>query len=223
MNPRISPAYPPFNAPFAGDDDRLLHAFAGDLTFTSAQDAAIDQRATRMIEAIRDNSGSMGGVEDFLREYGLSTREGLALMVLAEALLRVPDALTQDKLIEDKLKEGGWSEHEARGDSWFVSASAWALGVSARILRPGDTPEGVVRGLVKRLGLPTVRNATKQAMRFLGHHFVLGETIKDALGRAAKSEEKGYRHSFDMLGEGARTAEDAKRYFQSYVMAIEAI
>jgi RHH-type proline utilization regulon transcriptional repressor/proline dehydrogenase/delta 1-pyrroline-5-carboxylate dehydrogenase len=147
MKSQISPAFPQFNAPFAGDDDRLLHVFVDDLSFTDRQDAAIDQRASRMIEAIRDNSGAMGGVEDFLREYGLSTREGLALMVLAEALLRVPDALTQDKLIEDKLKEGGWSEHEARGDSWFVSASAWALGVSARILRPGDTPEGVVRGL----------------------------------------------------------------------------
>jgi RHH-type proline utilization regulon transcriptional repressor/proline dehydrogenase/delta 1-pyrroline-5-carboxylate dehydrogenase len=77
--------------------------------------------------------------------------------------LRVPDALTQDKLIKDKRKEGGWSEHEARGDSWFVSASAWALGVSARLIRPGDTPKGVVRGLVKRLGLPTVRNATGDA------------------------------------------------------------
>jgi RHH-type proline utilization regulon transcriptional repressor/proline dehydrogenase/delta 1-pyrroline-5-carboxylate dehydrogenase len=223
MKPETSPPLPPFNAPFAGDDDRMLQAFADGLTFTHPQDGAIDQRASGMIAAIRDTSGSIGGVEDFLREYGLSTREGLALMVLAEALLRVPDALTQDKLIEDKLKEGGWSQHEARGDSWFVSASAWALGVSARILKPGDTPEGVMRGLVKRLGLPTVRNATKQAMRFLGHHFVLGETIKDALSRAAKSEEKGYRHSFDMLGEGARTAEDARRYFQSYAMAIEAI
>jgi RHH-type proline utilization regulon transcriptional repressor/proline dehydrogenase/delta 1-pyrroline-5-carboxylate dehydrogenase len=220
---QILPAAPQFNAPFAGDDDRFLNRYADELSFSESQDAAIDERAGRMIDAIRANSGSIGGVEDFLREYGLSTREGLALMVLAEALLRVPDALTQDKLIEDKLKEGGWSEHEGKAESWFVSASAWALGISARILRPGDTPEGVVRGLVKRLGLPTVRNATKQAMRFLGYHFVLGETIKDALARAGKSEEKGYRHSFDMLGEGARTAEDAKRYFQSYAMAIEAI
>ncbi len=217
------PAVPPFSAPFAGDDDALLGQLASELSFTPAQNTAIDRRATRFIEAIRDNSGSIGGVEDFLREYGLSTREGLALMVLAEALLRVPDALTQDRLIEDKLKEGGWSEHEAHGDSWFVSASAWALGLSARVIRPGETPEGVVRGLVKRLGLPTVRSATKQAMRFLGHHFVLGETMKDALSRAAKSEEKGYRHSFDMLGEGARTSADAKRYFQSYAEAIEAI
>jgi len=217
------PDFPRFSAPFAGDDDQLMRNFAAQLSLGPQQNAAIDQRATRFVEAIRDNSGSIGGVEDFLREYGLSTREGLALMVLAEALLRVPDALTQDRLIEDKLKEGGWSEHEAHGDSWFVSASAWALGLSARVIRPGETPEGVMRGLVKRLGLPTVRSATKQAMRFLGHHFVLGETMKDALGRAAKSEEKGYRHSFDMLGEGARTAEDAKRYFKSYADAIESI
>lgn len=223
MPSQISTQFPLFNAPFAGDDDRLLHGYAEKLQFSAAQDSAIDKRGGDMIKAIRGNSGSMGGVEDFLREYGLSTKEGLALMVLAEALLRVPDALTQDKLIEDKLKEGGWSEHEGKADSWFVSASAWALGVSARMIRPGETPEGVVRGLVKRMGLPTVRNATKQAMRFLGHHFVLGETIKDALNRASKNEDKGYRHSFDMLGEGARTAEDAKRYFQSYAMAIEAI
>ena len=216
-------ALPSFDAPYFGDDDRLVRQFAARLALSAGQNQAIDDRARRMISAIRDDAGSVGGVEDFLREYGLSTREGLALMVLAEALLRVPDALTQDKLIEDKLKEGGWSEHEAHGDSWFVSASAWALGLSARVIRPGETPEGVVRGLVKRLGLPTVRSATKQAMRFLGHHFVLGETIKDALARAAKSEAKGYRHSFDMLGEGARTAEDARRYFESYAMAIEAI
>jgi RHH-type proline utilization regulon transcriptional repressor/proline dehydrogenase/delta 1-pyrroline-5-carboxylate dehydrogenase len=222
----IKPAttdFPRFEAPFAGDDDQLIRHFASRLSLSDSQNGAVDRRATTYIEAIRNNSGSVGGVEDFLREYGLSTREGLALMVLAEALLRVPDALTQDRLIEDKLKEGGWSEHEAHGDSWFVSASAWALGLSARVIRPGETPEGVMRGLVKRLGLPTVRSATKQAMRFLGHHFVLGETIKDALSRAAKSEERGYRHSFDMLGEGARTAEDAKRYFQSYASAIEAI
>ena len=223
MSKSAMPEFPLFSAPYAGDDDELMGAFAASLSLSAQQNAAIDARATRFIEAIRNNSGSIGGVEDFLREYGLSTREGLALMVLAEALLRVPDALTQDRLIEDKLKEGGWSEHEAHGDSWFVSASAWALGLSARVIRPGETPEGVMRGLVKRLGLPTVRSATKQAMRFLGHHFVLGETMKDALGRAAKSEEKGYRHSFDMLGEGARTAEDAKRYFKSYADAIDSI
>jgi len=213
----------PFHAPHAPDDDKLINDFARKLTLTESQERSIDLRATRMIEAIRDGAGTIGGVEDFLREYGLSTREGLALMVLAEALLRVPDALTQDKLIEDKLKEGHWSEHEAHGESWFVSASAWALGMSARVIRPGETPEGVMRGMVKRMGMPTVRTATRQAMRFLGHHFVLGETIEDALSRAAKNEARGYRHSFDMLGEGARTRDDARRYFKSYADAIAAI
>ena len=108
--------FPRFDAPYTGDDDRFIRQFAARLTFNGSQDSMIDSRATGMIQAIRNSSGSVGGVEDFLREYGLSTREGLALMVLAEALLRVPDALTQDKLIEDKLKEGGWSEHEAHGD-----------------------------------------------------------------------------------------------------------
>lgn len=223
MSATTTPVLTAFHAAHAPDDDRLIRDFGEKLEFSTAQDRAIDARATKLIKAIRSESGQMGGVEDFLREYGLSTREGLALMVLAEALLRVPDALTQDRLIEDKLKEGGWSDHEAHGDTWFVSASAWALGMSARVIRPGETPEGVMRGLVKRMGMPTVRTATRQAMRFLGHHFVLGETIEDALGRAAKNEARGYRHSYDMLGEGARTRADAKRYFKSYADAIAAI
>jgi RHH-type proline utilization regulon transcriptional repressor/proline dehydrogenase/delta 1-pyrroline-5-carboxylate dehydrogenase len=123
----------------------------------------------------------MGGVDDFLREYGLSTREGLALMVLAEALLRVPDALTQDRLDRRQAQGRRLERSRDHGDTWFVSASAWALGMSARVIKPGETPEGVMRGLVKRMGMPTVRTRTRQAMRFLGHHFVLGETIGDAL------------------------------------------
>ncbi|MEM5474026.1 bifunctional proline dehydrogenase/L-glutamate gamma-semialdehyde dehydrogenase PutA [Hoeflea sp. AS60] len=223
MTATATPVLTSFHAPHAPDDDRLIRQFSERLTFSSAQERAIDTRATKLIQAIRSDSGQMGGVEDFLREYGLSTREGLALMVLAEALLRVPDALTQDRLIEDKLKEGGWSDHETHGDTWFVSASAWALGMSARVIKPGETPEGVMRGLVKRMGMPTVRTATKQAMRFLGHHFVLGETIGEALNRAVKNESRGFRHSYDMLGEGARTHADAKRYFKSYADAIAAI
>ncbi|WP_419906115.1 bifunctional proline dehydrogenase/L-glutamate gamma-semialdehyde dehydrogenase PutA [Hoeflea sp.] len=223
MNAPLSTVVPQFTAPYAADDDALIAEFAAQLQLDERQNAAIDERATRYIKVIRNRSGSIGGVEDFLREYGLSTPEGLAMMVLAEALLRVPDAGTQDKLIEDKLKEGNWSAQEGHGDTWFVAASAWALGLTARVIKPGETPESLMQGLVKRLGLPTVRTATKQAMRFLGHHFVLGETISAALTRAAKSEERGYRHSFDMLGEGARTAADAQRYWQSYADAIDAI
>lgn len=218
-----TPVIAPFVAPYAPDDNVLVPALLSDVTFSAEANRRIDERAGGYIATIRKEAGGLGGVEDFLREYGLSTREGLALMVLAEALLRVPDAATQDKLIEDKLKQGRWSEHEGQGGTWFVSASAWALGLSAKVIKPGETPEGVVAALMKRVGLPTVRTATKQAMRFLGSHFVLGETIADALKRARASEAKGYRHSFDMLGEGARTLADAKRYYKSYADAIDAI
>ncbi|RYE85801.1 MAG: hypothetical protein EOP19_08550 [Hyphomicrobiales bacterium] len=144
-------------------------------------------------------------------------------MVLAEALLRVPDAKTQDRLIEDKIGAGDWVSREGGEDRMLTAASAWALGISARIIRPGETPTGVLSSLVKRVGAPAVRTATRQAMRFLGRHFVLGENIEDALERARGLEKKGYRHSYDMLGEGARTQADADRYFKSYADAIEAI
>ncbi len=215
--------FPAFEAPYAGDDATLIRRFIGETGMHAAAEARIDGRATGLIEAIRARSGAIGGLEDFLREFALSTREGLALMVLAEALLRVPDAATQDKLIEDKLGGGDWDEHGGRGDKLFVAASVWALGITSRIVQPGDTMEGILGGLVRRLGQPAVRTATRQAMRVLGHHFVLGETIGEALKRARSNEGKGVRHSYDMLGEGARTAADAGHYFDAYAAAIAAI
>ncbi|GGE19470.1 bifunctional proline dehydrogenase/L-glutamate gamma-semialdehyde dehydrogenase [Aureimonas endophytica] len=212
-----------FAAPFAPRDDAAVSALLAESNRWRHDEAAVDRAARALIQEIRGKTGGIGGVEDFLREFGLSTREGLALMVLAEALLRVPDPETQDRLIEDKIGAGDWDTREGDEDRMLTAASAWALGISARIIRPGETPGGVVSSLVKRLGAPAVRTATRQAMRFLGRHFVLGETIGDALDRARAFEKKGYRHSYDMLGEGARTAEDARRYFESYASAIEAI
>ena len=119
-----------------------------------------------------------------LREFALSTKEGLALMVLAEALLRVPDARTADQFIEDKLGQGDFVHHETRSSAFLVNASAWALGMSARVIQPGETPQGTIGRLTKRLGAPAVRAATRQAMRLMGNHFVLGETIEAALTRA---------------------------------------
>ncbi|GGD27957.1 bifunctional proline dehydrogenase/L-glutamate gamma-semialdehyde dehydrogenase PutA [Aureimonas glaciei] len=214
---------PAFTAPFAPDDDEAVARLVRNASTWRHDEAAVDRTARGFIETIRSKSGGVGGVEDFLREFGLSTREGLALMVLAEALLRVPDARTQDRLIEDKIGAGDWANHDGGEDRMLTAASAWALGVSARIIRPGETPTGVISSMVKRMGAPAVRTATRQAMRFLGRQFVLGETIGDALDRARSLEKKGYRHSYDMLGEGARTAEDAARYFKSYADAIEAI
>src|ERR671913_279494 len=114
-----------------------------------------------------------------------------------------------DRLIEDKLGQGDFAHHEAKSDAFLVNASAWALGITARIIHPGETPEGILGQLAKRLGLPAVRAATRQAMRVMGNHFVLGQTIEDALTRAGSGEGRLYRYSFDMLGEGARTAVDA--------------
>ena len=165
-------------------DETIARALLVSATRSDDAEARIDARAGRLVEAIRARIGGLGGIEDFLHAYALSTKEGLALMVLAEALLRVPDAETADRLIEDKLKAGDWAHHESRSASLLVSASAWTLGLTARVIHPGETPEGIVETLVKRLGLPAVRAATRQAMRLLGSHFVLGQTIEEALSRA---------------------------------------
>jgi RHH-type proline utilization regulon transcriptional repressor/proline dehydrogenase/delta 1-pyrroline-5-carboxylate dehydrogenase len=214
---------PAFEAPYAENDAAIARRlFARDRP-DPAGEARIDATARDLIGAIRARSGSLGGVDDMLREYSLSTKEGLALMVLAEALLRVPDSETADRLIEDKLGQGDFAHHEARSHALLVNASAWALGISTRIIQPGETPEGIVGQLAKRLGLPAVRTAVRQAMRVLGNHFVLGQTIEEALERARHGSGRLYRYSFDMLGEGARSAKDAERYFASYAAAIEAI
>ncbi len=214
-----------FRAAYAPPDEAIAASLSAEAGRSNAAEARVDDRARRLVQAIRARIGglgaNLGGVEDFLHAYALSTKEGLALMVLAEALLRVPDAATADRLIEDKLKAGDWAQHDARSAPLLVSASAWTLGVTARVIHPTETPDGILAALVKRLGLPAVRAATRQAMRLLGSHFVLGQTIDEALERARSHHE--FLYSFDMLGEGARTNTDAERYFASYANAIDAI
>ena len=188
---------------------------------TAPRKAASTRAAKELVEAIRAKAGGLGGVEEFLHAYSLSTKEGLALMVLAEALLRVPDSATADRLIEDKLAAGRWGDGDVKSTALLVSASAWTLGIAARVIHPGETPETILDSIVRRLGMPTVRAATRQAMRLLGSHFVLGQTIDEALHRARGHAE--FRYSFDMLGEGARTAADADKYFDAYAGAIAAI
>ena len=212
---------PKFHAPFAPPDDELAANLLADAARDRAAESRIDARAKKLVEAIRAKAGGLGGVEEFLHAYSLSTKEGLALMVLAEALLRVPDAATADRLIEDKLAAGRWRDGDVKSTALLVSASAWTLGIAARVIHPGETPETILDSIVRRLGLPTVRAATRQAMRLLGSHFVLGQTIDEALHRARGHAE--FRYSFDMLGEGARTAADADKYFDAYAGAIAAI
>jgi RHH-type proline utilization regulon transcriptional repressor/proline dehydrogenase/delta 1-pyrroline-5-carboxylate dehydrogenase len=221
MNGRAMTSPLPFSAAYAPDDRLIAERLLASARLDAEHEQRIDRVATRLIEAIRTNDDPLGGVEDLLREFALSTKEGLALMVLAEALLRVPDARTADQFIEDKLGEGDFIHHETKSSAFLVNASAWALGMSARVIQPGETPQGTIGRLAKRLGAPAVRTATRRAMRLMGSHFVLGETIEAALARAHASTAS--RYSFDMLGEGARTAEDAQRYFNSYATAIDAI
>ena len=160
-------------------------------------------------------------MEVFLAEYGLSTTEGVALMCLAEALLRIPDAATVDALIRDKIAPADWSRHLGHSKSALVNASTWGLMLTGRVV--GGDVAGAMRGLVRRAGEPVVRRAVGQAMRVLGDQFVLGQTIEGALARADREMRRGLLHSFDMLGEAARTAEDAERYVGAYSAAIAAI
>jgi RHH-type proline utilization regulon transcriptional repressor/proline dehydrogenase/delta 1-pyrroline-5-carboxylate dehydrogenase len=220
MISRASPL-PTFDAPYAPDDGVMAARLLETAHLSTDQNARIDRTATRLIEAIRAGDRGLGGIEDMLREFALSTKEGLALMVLAEALLRVPDSRTADQFIEDKLGQGDFVHHETRSSAFLVNASAWALGMSARVVQSGESPQGTIGRLAKRLGVPAVRAATRQAMRLMGSHFVLGETIEAALSRAHSAG--ALRYSFDMLGEAARTAADAQRYFDSYASAIDAI
>lgn len=210
-------------APYAPKDEVMAQKLWQETDFGTEFNDRVFTRAAALVNAMRAGQNRFGELEDFLREYGLSTKEGLALMCLAEALLRVPDAHTMDKLIEDKLGRQNWQNAESGDSSALVSVSTWALALGSKIVAPEDTPHAIMNGVVKRLGMPSVRVATKQAMRFMGHHFVLGENIKEALKRARTAEKKGYRYSYDMLGEGARTQADAEKYFTSYKNAILAI
>lgn len=212
-----------FEAPFAPPDGPLVAGFLARLRFSADAEERIRAEARRLVVHIRERGGSIGALEDFLHEYGLDTREGIALMVLAEALLRVPDPATQDRLIEEKLGGTRWDRRPHRTDTLLVSLSSWLLAVGARLVHPNETPEAILAGLVHRLGQPAVRAAVRRAVMVLAHHFVLGEDIAGALRRAEGWRRKGYRFSFDMLGEGARTMADAERYHARYREAVERV
>ena len=151
---------PVFQAPFAPSDEDMASRFLAGAARDQSAEARIDARATRLVQAIRARAAGLGGVEEFLHAYSLSTKEGLALMVLAEALLRVPDAATADRLIEDKLAAGRWRDGDVKSTALLVSASAWTLGIAARVIHPGETPETILDNIVRRLGVPAIRAAT---------------------------------------------------------------
>lgn len=186
--------------------------------------AAVRAEAEALVRGARRGPRRQGVVESFLQEFSLSTPEGLALMCLAEALLRTPDPDTRDQLIAEKVASADWASHAGRSDSLLVNASTWSLMLTGRLIDPdeqvGRDLPGFVRRLASRLGEPVIRRAVGAAVQIMGEQFVLGATIERALKRAAA---EGFVCSFDMLGEGARTAADAGRYEAAYAQAIAAV
>ncbi len=187
----------------------------------------IAERARTLVGDVRRHRLGKGGIDAFMQEYELSSQEGVVLMCLAEALLRIPDRETADALIRDKLGPADWEKHVGNSDSVFVNASTWALMLTGRVVSLHDYREqslkSVLGRLVSRVGEPMIRQSVTQGMRILGRQFVMGRSIEEALARASADQERGYRHSFDMLGEAAHTAADAKRYLDAYQGAIAAI
>ncbi|MBT8460120.1 MAG: bifunctional proline dehydrogenase/L-glutamate gamma-semialdehyde dehydrogenase PutA, partial [Boseongicola sp.] len=201
-------------------EDSVLSEVTHLASLSEMDRAEICTKAADLVRTIR-TTGRPGMMEVFLAEYGLSTDEGIALMCLAEALLRVPDPETIDALIEDKIAPSDWGKHLGHSSSSLVNASTWALMLTGRVLdETGPGVAGAMRQAIKRLGEPVIRTAVGHAMREMGQQFVLGETMQSAMSRAAGMESKGYTYSYDMLGEAARTDADAMRYFAAYESAI---
>ncbi len=196
-------------------------------SFSESELDRIHDRAYRLVEAIRHKDHVKSGLDAFLQQYQLSTDEGIALMCMAEALLRIPDDATRDKLIQDKIGEGQWEQHSGQSQSFFVNAATWGLMLTGKFSTWSNTDEArlnnTLKAFVRRKGLSVVRTIVAYAMRVLGQQFVMGQTIEEALQRAKSMEAIGYRFSYDMLGEAACTPDDAVRYYGAYHKAILAI
>jgi RHH-type proline utilization regulon transcriptional repressor/proline dehydrogenase/delta 1-pyrroline-5-carboxylate dehydrogenase len=197
-------------------------------TLPAALADRVAARARGLVRTARAAHRPGADVTDFLKEFGLGTKEGVALLCVAEALLRIPDAATADALIDDRIGAADWEAHLGRADSLAVNASAWAFMLTGRVLALDDADgasaiPAVIRRLVHRMGEPVIRTALRQGMRVLARQFVLGRTIDEAIGRARGADGRRWRHSFDMLGESARTHADAARYLRAYRDAIGAI
>lgn len=188
---------------------------------------AVTQKTEGLITRVRDKAKSGDGVDAFLQQYSLNTQEGVVLMCLAEALLRIPDSATADALIRDRLGLGEWKEFKGKSESLLVNTGTFGLNFANNVINPGgrtdQEPISHFRRIIRRLGLPVVRKATYQAMRLMGAQFVLGRTIEEALKNSRAKRDEGYTHSYDMLGEAALTSADAERYRQAYVDSINRV
>ncbi len=192
----------------------------------AAKRQKIKQLATELVENVRGKIDDMDGVDAFMKEYDLSSKEGILLMCLAEALLRIPDKTTADKLIKDKILEADWKSHLGKSESLFVNASTWGLMLTGKIIDIDESKSGMKRALdkfINKTGEPVIRQGIHRAMQMMGKQFVMGRNIKEAIKRSGKKGFKDYRYSYDMLGEAALTQADADRYFDAYMSSIASI
>jgi len=233
--PILSPELPPAPAPlraaitaaYLRDEAEHVRELLAQARLPADEQARAQALAADLVERVRRRARDQGAIEAFMRQYDLGSEEGVLLMCVAEALLRIPDQDTADRLIRDKLGDADWEKHLGQSDSVLVNASTWGLMLTGKLVALNDLTRADVPGafqrLVGRVGEPVVRLAVRQAMRIMGHQFVMGRTIGEALARSCKGGNASYRYSFDMLGEGALTAKDAARYLDAYRMAIRAI
>ncbi|HEY8011778.1 MAG TPA: bifunctional proline dehydrogenase/L-glutamate gamma-semialdehyde dehydrogenase PutA [Rudaea sp.] len=220
-------AHARMTAAYSRDETEAVDELLGEAALPPVESDLVLARATELVARVRAKAHEQSAVESFMREYDLSSEEGVLLMCVAEALLRIPDKTTADKLISDKLGEANWESHLGKSDSLFVNAGTWGLMLTGKLVSLADETQrnfiGAFKRLVGRTGEPVVRLAVRQAMRIMGHQFVMGRTIKEALDRSAEKENRTYRYSYDMLGEGALTTPDGERYFRAYKDAIAAL
>ena len=224
---RLDPLYAVIHELYHGDEEKAVLGLLQQAQLTPDAAAAVQQRAEDLISSVRKRSEEQGVLDAFMQEYDLSSEEGVVLMCLAEALLRIPDDDTAEKLIADKLGDADWESHLGKSSSVLVNAGTWGLMLTGKLVALSEDTQSNFKAslmrLINRSGEPMVRTAIRQAMRIMGHQYVMGRTIEEALARSAKKENRIYRHSFDMLGEAALTRKDSDRYLESYRQAIRAI
>lgn len=223
----VSPLRAAITAAYLRDETQHVRELLDAARLPADEQARAQALAADLVTRVRARAQDQGAIEAFMRQYDLGSEEGVLLMCVAEALLRIPDQETADKLIRDKLGDADWEKHLGQSDSVLVNASTWGLMLTGRLVALNDLTRADVPGAFKRLvgrvGEPVIRLVVRQAMRIMGHQFVMGRTIGEALARSRKGDNANYRYSFDMLGEGALTTKDAARYLQAYRDAIHAI
>jgi len=212
---------------YLADEAGTVESLLAQARLDPAAARRVSERAAALVRTVRERHADRGLLEAFMQEYDLSSEEGVVLMCLAEALLRIPDDDTAEKLIADKLGDADWESHLGKSSSVMVNASTWGLMLTGKLVALSEGAQSSFKRTLKRLinrsGEPMVRTAIRQAMRIMGHQYVMGRTIDEALDRSLQKKNRSYRYSFDMLGEAALTSEDSERYLQSYRDAILAI